>query len=291
MKKVSIFMAIAAAASLASCTAQAPKANLKTDIDSLSYSIGMAQTQGLKGYLTGRLDVDTTYMADFIKGLNEGANKTSKKDIAYMAGLQIGQQISNQMMKGINQELFAGDSTKTISKDNFMAGFIAGTLEKGGVMTMEAAQEYTRTAMETIKAKAMEEKYADNKAAGEKFLAENKAKEGVKTTESGLQYKVITEGKGEIPADTCKVKVNYKGTLIDGTEFDSSYKRNEPATFRANQVIKGWTEALTMMPVGSKWELYIPQELAYGSRESGQIKPFSTLIFEVELVGIEKDKK
>lgn len=291
MKKVSIFMAIAAAASLASCTVQAPKANLKTDIDSLSYSIGMAQTQGLKGYLTGRLDVDTAYMAEFIKGLNEGANKTSKKDIAYMAGLQIGQQISNQMMKGINQELFAGDSTKTISKDNFMAGFIAGTLEKGGVMTMEAAQEYTRTAMETIKAKAMEEKYADNKAAGEKFLAENKAKEGVKTTESGLQYKVITEGKGEIPADTCKVKVNYKGTLIDGTEFDSSYKRNEPATFRANQVIKGWTEALTMMPVGSKWELYIPQELAYGSRESGQIKPFSTLIFEVELVGIEKDKK
>ena len=277
MKKISIFMAIAAAASLASCTAQAPKANLKSDLDSLSYSIGMAQTQGLKGYLTGRLDVDTAYMAEFIKGLNEGANKTSKKDIAYI--------------KNINQELFAGDSTKTISKDNFMAGFIAGTLEKGGVMSMEAAQAYTRTAMETIKAKAMEEKYADNKAAGEKFLAENKTKEGVKTTESGLQYKVITEGKGEIPADTCKVKVNYKGTLIDGTEFDSSYKRNEPATFRANQVIKGWTEALTMMPVGSKWELYIPQELAYGSRESGQIKPFSTLIFEVELVGIEKDKK
>ena len=133
MKKVSIFMAIAAAASLASCTAQAPKANLKSDIDSLSYSIGMAQTQGLKGYLTGRLDVDTAYMADFIKGLNEGANKTSKKDIAYMAGLQIGQQISNQMMKGINQELFGTDSTKTISKENFLAGFIAGTLEKGGV--------------------------------------------------------------------------------------------------------------------------------------------------------------
>ena len=288
MKKVSIFMAIAAAASLASCTAQAPKANLKTDIDSLSYSIGMAQTQGLKGYLTGRLDVDTAYMAEFIKGLNEGANKTSKKDIAYMAGLQIGQQISNQMMKGINHELFGNDSVKTISKENFLAGFIAGTLEKGGLMTMEQAQTYTQTAMEAIKAKAMEEKYADNKAAGEKFLAENKTKEGVKTTPSGLQYKVITEGKGAIPADTCKVKVNYKGTLIDGTEFDSSYKRKEPTTFRANQVIKGWTEALTMMPVGSKWELYIPQELAYGSRDQGQIKPFSTLIFEVELLSIEK---
>ena len=288
-------MAIAAAASLASCTAQSPKANMKTELDSLSYSIGMAQTQGLKGYLTGRMDVDTAYMAEFIKGLNEGASKDKKemaKKVAYMAGIQIGQQINNQMMKGINQELFGADSTKTISKENFMAGFIAGTLEKGGMMTMEEAQTYTRTAMETIKAKALEETYADYKAENEKFLADNKAKEGVKTTPSGLQYKVITEGKGEIPADTCKVKVNYKGTLIDGTEFDSSYKRNEPATFRANQVIKGWTEALTMMPVGSKWELYIPQDLAYGARESGnQIKPFSTLIFEVELLSIEKDKK
>ena len=293
MKKVTFIMALAAAAGLASCTAQSPKANLKTDVDSLSYAIGMARTEGLDQYLAQQ-GIDSTQMTDFLKGFNEGASKIDKKDVAYMAGLQIGQQISgeNGMIKNINQELFAGDSTKTISKDNFMAGFIAGTLEKGGVMTMEAAQEYTRTAMETIKAKAMEEKYADNKAAGEKFLAENKTKEGVKTTESGLQYKVITEGKGEIPADTCKVKVNYKGTLIDGTEFDSSYKRNEPATFRANQVIKGWTEALTMMPVGSKWELYIPQDLAYGARESGgQIKPFSTLIFEVELLSIEKDKK
>lgn len=113
-------------------------------------------------------------------------------------------------------------------------------------------------------------------------------KEGVKTTSSGLQYKIIKEGNGAIPTDSSKVKVNYKGTLIDGTQFDSSYDRKEPTTFRANQVIKGWTEALTMMPVGSKWELYIPQELAYGAREAGQIKPFSTLIFEVELVGIEK---
>ena len=288
MKKITTLAAIAAVAGLASCTAQAPKANLKTELDSLSYSIGMAQTQGLKGYLVGRMDVDTAYLAEFIKGVNEGAKKSGKKETDYMAGLQIGQQISNQMMKGINHELFGNDSVKTISKENFLAGFIAGTLEKGGLMTMEQAQTYTQTAMEAIKAKAMEEKYADNKAAGEKFLAENKTKEGVKTTPSGLQYKVITEGKGAIPADTCKVKVNYKGTLIDGTEFDSSYKRKEPTTFRANQVIKGWTEALTMMPVGSKWELYIPQELAYGSRDQGQIKPFSTLIFEVELLSIEK---
>ena len=288
MKKVSLFMAIAAATSLASCTVQSPKADLKTDIDSLSYSIGMAQTQGLKDYLVGRMDVDTAYMDEFIKGLNEGATKTSKKDIAYLAGLQIGQQISNQMVKGINQELFGEDSTKTISKENFLAGFVSGTLQKGGVMTMEQAQQFTQTRMEAIKAKLMESKFAENKAAGVKFLEENKKKAGVVTTPSGLQYKVITKGTGAIPADTSSVKVNYKGTLIDGTEFDSSYKRNEPTTFRANQVIKGWTEALTMMPVGSKWEIYVPQELAYGAREAGQIKPYSTLIFEVELLGIEK---
>ena len=288
MKKVSLFMAIAAATSLASCTAQSPKADPKTDIDSLSYSIGMAQTQGLKDYLVGRMDVDTAYMDEFIKGLNEGATKTSKKDIAYLAGLQIGQQISNQMVKGINQELFGEDSTKTISKENFLAGFVSGTLQKGGVMTMEQAQQFTQTRMEAIKAKLMESKFAENKAAGVKFLEENKKKAGVVTTPSGLQYKVITKGTGAIPADSSSVKVNYKGTLIDGTEFDSSYKRNEPTTLRANQVIKGWTEALTMMPVGSKWEIYVPQELAYGAREAGQIKPYSTLIFEVELLGIEK---
>ena len=153
---------------------------------------------------------------------------------------------------------------------------------------MDSAQKYTRTMMEVIKEKANEKQFADNKAEGVKFLEENKGKEGVKTTPSGLQYKVLVEGKGAIPADTSKVKVNYKGTLVDGTEFDSSYSRNEPTTFVANQVIKGWTEALTMMPVGSKWMLYIPEELAYGSRNMGKIKPYSTLIFEVELVDIEK---
>ncbi|MCD8184122.1 MAG: FKBP-type peptidyl-prolyl cis-trans isomerase [Bacteroides sp.] len=287
MKKVTFIMALAVAAGLASCTAQSPKANLKTDIDSLSYATGMARTEGLDRYLTQQ-GIDSTQMADFLKGFNEGASKTSKKDAAYMAGLQIGQMVGKQWVEGLNQQLFAGDSTQTISRENLLAGFVAGVVGKG-LMTKEEAQTFANTQMEAVKAKALEKKYADNKEAGEKFLAENKTKEGVVTTPSGLQYKVITKGTGAIPADTCKVKVNYKGTLIDGTEFDSSYKRNEPATFRANQVIKGWTEALTMMPVGSKWELYIPQDLAYGSRETGgQIKPFSTLVFEVELLSIEK---
>ncbi len=287
MKKVSFLMALAVAAGLASCTAQSPKANLKTDLDSLSYAIGMARTEGLDQYLAQQ-GIDSTQMADFLKGFNEGATKIDKKDAAYMAGLQVGQMVSKQWVEGFNQQIFGGDSTKTISRENLLAGFVAGVLGKGA-MDMAKAQEYMNTQMEAIKEKATAEKYAENKAAGEKFLAENKGKEGVVTTPSGLQYKIITKGDGAIPADTSKVKVNYKGTLIDGTEFDSFYKRNEPATFLANQVIKGWTEALTMMPVGSKWELYIPYNLAYGSRETGgQIKPFSALIFEVELLGIEK---
>lgn len=288
MKKVSFLMALAVAAGLASCTAQSPKANLKTDLDSLSYAIGMARTEGLDQYLAQQ-GIDSTQMADFLKGFNEGATKIDKKDAAYMAGLQVGQMVSKQWVEGFNQQIFGGDSTKTISRENLLAGFVAGVVGKGGAMDMAKAQEYMNTQMEAIKEKATAEKYAENKAAGEKFLAENKDKEGVVTTPSGLQYKIINKGNGAIPADTSKVKVNYKGTLIDGTEFDSSYKRNEPATFLANQVIKGWTEALTMMPVGSKWELYIPYNLAYGSRETGgQIKPFSALIFEVELLGIEK---
>lgn len=290
MKKVSFIVALAVAAGLASCTAQSPKGNLKTDIDSLSYAIGMARTEGLDQYLAQQ-GIDSAQMATFLKGFNEGASKTSKEDVAYMVGMQVGQMVSKQWVEGLNQQIFASDSTQTISRDNLLAGFVAGVVGENSVMQKVAAQEYMNSHMEAIRERVLAEKYADNKAAGEKFLAENKTKEGVVTTESGLQYKIITEGKGAVPTKTDRVKVNYKGTLIDGTEFDSSYKRKEPASFRVNQVVKGWTEALLMMPVGSKWELYIPYDLAYGSRETGaHIKPFSALVFEVELVDIEPAK-
>ena len=295
MKKVTFMMTLAAAAALTSCTAQAPKVNLSTDIDSLSYAIGMARTEGLDQFLMQQ-GIDSTQMAEFIKGFNEGAAKIDKKDVAYMTGLQVGQMVSKQWVEGFNQQIFGNDSTQSLSRENLLAGFIAGVVGKGQMDKM-FAQGYMQSQMEVVREKALKKQYADVIAEGEKFLAENKAKEGVVTTESGLQYKILTKGTGEIPADTSYVQVNYKGTLIDGTEFDSSYKRkdkdgkSQPATFRANQVIKGWTEALTMMPVGSKWELYIPYDLAYGSRATGaDIKPFSTLIFEVELVGIGKKK-
>ena len=290
MKKFSFMAALAiVAAGMVSCGKSTPKANLKSDVDTLSYAIGMAQTQGLKEYLVERMDVDTTYMKEFIKGLNEGANAgDDKKKAAYYAGIQIGQQISNIMMKNINREVFGNDSTKTISLKNFMAGFVSGVTGKNGLMTVEQAGQTAQTKMQQMKAEQMMKQYGPNKEKGEKFLAENAKKEGVKTLPSGVQYKVIKEGTGSIPADTSKVKVNYEGRTIDGKVFDSSYKRNQPLTLRCNQTIKGWTDAMVHMPVGSVWEVYIPQNLAYGEREQGDIKPFSVLIFKIELLSIEK---
>ena len=285
-------IAAVAAVTFFSCGNSTPKANLKSDIDSVSYAIGMAQTQGLKDYLVGRLDIDTAYMDEFIKGLNEGANAgDDKKKAAYYAGIQIGQQVSNQMIKGINHELFGEDSTKTISLKNFMAGFISGTTGKGGLMTVDSASQMAQEMMRTMKAKNLEKEFGPNKKAGEDFLKANAKKEGVVTLPSGVQYKVLKEGKGAIPADTSRVKVHYEGRTIDGKVFDSSYKRGQATDFRANQVIPGWTEALTHMPAGSTWEVYIPQELAYGERQQGaDIKPFSVLIFKIELLEVDSKK-
>ena len=294
MKKFT-FAAVAAVCAVmvyASCGNGAPKASLRSDVDTVSYAIGMAQTQGLKDYLVGRLGVDTAYMDEFIKGLNEGANAgDDKKKAAYYAGIQIGQQISNQMVKGINHELFGDDSTKTISLKNFMAGFISGTTGKGGLMTVDSAQQVAQEMMRAIKAKNLEKEFGPNKKAGEDFLKENAKKEDVKTLESGVQYKVIKEGTGILPKDTSRVKVHYEGRTLDGKVFDSSYKRGQPTDFRANQVIKGWTDALVHMPAGSIWEVYIPQELAYGERQQGaDIKPFSMLIFKIELIEVDAKK-
>ncbi len=287
MKKTSIIAVAGLAALISSCSSSTPKANLKSDVDSLSYSIGLAQTQGLKPYLVNRMGVDTTYLAEFVKGLNEGANAgDDKKKNAYFAGIQIGQQISQQMIQGINYEAFGNDSTQTISLQNFLAGFISGVMEKGGIMTIEEAQELAQAKMKEVKAKNLEKTYGENKKASEEFMASIAKKEGVKQLANGVFYEVIKEGNGSIPADTSRVEVHYEGRLVNDTIFDSSYQRNSPTTFRCNQVIPGWTEALTHMPVGSTWMVYIPQDQAYAEREAGQIKPFSALKFKIELLGI-----
>ena len=263
-------------------------ANMSALVDTFSYAMGLAQTQGLKGFIMYRMGVDTTYMADFVKGLKAGVKAgDNAKQTAFYAGIQIGQQVGNQIIPGVSREVF-GNAEELINKNLFLAGFVAGVTEKNMLMNPMEAQMTAMALMEELKNARFEEQFGDNRAQGVAFLDSIAQTEGVVKTESGLCYKVITKGKGAIPTKTDKVKVHYRGTLIDGTEFDSSYSRNEPTTFRANQVIAGWTEALTMMPVGSKWMLYIPQELAYGSRDMGTIKPFSTLVFEVELLEIEK---
>lgn len=290
MKKLVYFAAVIAAASLTACNAQAPKANLSSSVDSLSYMIGVANTQGLDMYITQQLGIDSANIVNFRKGVLEGFNKTSKADEAYMAGVQIGQQVAGRMYDAMNERIFAGDSTQKLSKDNLIAGFIAAMTNKAAI-TPDSANIIVEQKMKAIRHDINLKKYADNKATGEKFLAENAKKDSVMTLPDGLQYKVIKQGTGALPVDSSMVKVNYRGTLVDGTEFDSSYKRNAPATFRVDRVIKGWTEILKMMPVGSKYQVYIPQELAYGEEGGGaKILPFSTLIFDIELVEIEAKK-
>lgn len=290
MKKISFIAAAALAAMMAGCGNGTPKANLKSDVDSLYYCIGMAQSYGLKEHLAMRMGVDTTDMTEFFKGFNEGVNAAQdKKNQAYYIGLQIGQQVSNQMIGGLNHELFGDDSTKYVSADNFVAGFMTGVIGKDTTMTVEKAEKYANEHMMAIKAKQMELTYGENKKAGEDFMAEIAKKEGVQQLEnSGVYYEVLTEGNGKVPADTSVVKVKYGGTLIDGTVFDGNMDSENPISFRCNGVIPGWTMALTHMPAGSKWKVYIPQDMAYGEREAGdKIKPFSALVFVIDLVSVD----
>ena len=263
MKKI-IILALVLVASASFCPLEAKKkkkveepaapvveaVKLLNASDSVSYTAGMTFTKGLVSYLLQQ-KVDTAYMADFIRGF---------KDMISASG--------DPRQKTYVEDALLQDTT---------------------LFTMAAAETYFAEREKADKAAKEEKLYGPNRDAGIAFLAENAKKDSVITLPSGLQYKVLVAGKGEVPTVSDKVQVNYEGRLIDGTVFDASARHGDkPAEFMPTQVIKGWTEALTMMPVGSKWQLYIPSELAYGKRETGQIKPYSTLVFDVELVGIVK---
>jgi FKBP-type peptidyl-prolyl cis-trans isomerase FklB len=256
---------------------------LTTSSDSLSYATGFAVTNGLMPYVQQQLGVDTAYMADFIQGFNEAvAGMNDKRQKARMAGMQIAEQVTNRMLANVQRELT--DAPDSIVTSLFYRGFTDILTNDTTIFTMASAEKLQQEKMQMNK-KAKAKKL---RKAGRDFLAENGKKPGIITTPSGLQYEVLKQGDGAVPQTTDKVKVHYEGRLIDGTVFDSSIKRGEPAVFGLNQVIKGWTEGLSLMPVGSKWRLYIPQELGYGDRQAGQIPPYSALIFDVELLGIEK---
>ena len=257
---------------------------LTTGSDSLSYAAGMMMTNGLFDFLEKQLGVDTAYMADFVRGFNEvvGSEATPQQK-ALRAGYQIGQQVKEGMAVRVKQEFT--NTPDSIIYPILFRGFADALTGDTTVMKSDAADEFFKAKQQYNQAVLKERLIKE----GRDFLAQNAQQPGVITTPSGLQYKVLVKGEGEVPQSTDKVKVNYEGRLIDGTVFDASSKHgNAPATFTPTQVIKGWTEALTMMPVGSKWQLYIPQELGYGERPAGNIPPYSTLIFDVELVGIDK---
>jgi len=286
MKRIFIFMALAAMVLSVNAAKKPKKVNAttaatsqvavsaeskKATSDSVSYAAGYIQTNGLIPYLQQQ-NVDTAYMADFIQGLKDlKAKGNDPRLVAYSEGVRIAQMINSRMIPGVNKELQS--TGNTVNSDQLYAGFIAALEGDTTKFNMQTAEDYFNKTFSRP---------------SEEWLKANKTKPGVVTTASGLQYKVITMGTGERPKADQEVEVKYEGHLIDGTEFDSSYKRNPQTTkFKCNQVIKGWTEGLQLMPVGSKFEFYIPQELAYGSHGMGaKIPPYSALIFTVELISV-----
>ena len=289
MRKILLFaLALVAGATFSTAVAGKKDKKKKAKADTVSYAAGYAATQGLLPYLQERLHVDTAYLADFVRGYREAIAKASDPAfVAYNAGATIAEQAKNQILPGVSRNLEG--SNDSITAKLFHAGFLAGVMSDTTLFKGETANTLVQNKVMAAQ-KAKNEAYKELNAV---WLKNNASKPGVVTLPSGLQYKVIKEGTGAKPEKTQTVEVVYEGKTIDGNVFDATSRHNGAKTdkFRCDQVIKGWTEALTNMSVGSKWELYIPQELAYGDRQAGSIKPFSTLIFTVELVGIESEAK
>jgi FKBP-type peptidyl-prolyl cis-trans isomerase FklB len=283
MKRI-ILIALTVVVGASFYTTSAQTVSLRTASDSISYAAGAAMTDGLVPFLKQQFDVDEAHLDDFLQSFEESMKSgVDAKKKAYSAGIQIAAMVQERMLPTLSAD-FKG-SKDSIQSSIFQKGFVAALKKDTTIFSNEGAKMFFSTRRE-----AMEEaKQEVTRKAGEQFLKENSQKKGVQVTPSGLQYKILEKGKGRVPSADDQVIVKYEGRLIDGTVFDSSYKREEQTNkFRPTEVIKGWAEALTMMPVGSKWELYIPQELAYGARQTGNIPAYSALVFIVELVGIDK---
>ena len=254
-------------------------------MNDFSYAYGIAQTNGLMNYLVQRMGVDTAYVSYFLNGFdNPAMDEETKQMKAYVAGKEIRHQVESQILPQVNKQV--NDSVDLINSNRFIEGFRAA-IAGNTTITPDSAQAVTAKQLEYYNNVKMEAKYGQNRRDGEAFLVANAKKDSVQTTKSGLQYKVLTMGTGATPKATDKVKVNYEGKLIDGTVFDSSYRRGEPAVFPLNGVIAGWTEGVQLMSEGAKYRFYIPFNLAYGANGAGaSIPPYAALIFDVELIAV-----
>ena len=258
----------------AKCPKSPKTIELNNKLDSLNYAFGFMNGAQARSFLLAN-DTTGDGIEEFIENVNKGLKqKVHNPQVAAM-GKNIGNAIREQEPIGL-----MGIPGLETNYDLIKQGFINGLYNYTAQLDRQAASQYVDATIARIK-------YGETKAEGEKFLEENKLRDGVKVTESGLQYEVLKQGKGPKPTAEQTVKVHYEGTLIDGTVFDSSYQRGEPIEFPLNGVIKGWTEGLQLMPVDSKYKLYIPYELGYGERGAGQsIPPYAALIFTVELLAI-----
>lgn len=254
----------------ATCPKSTKTIKLNSKMDSINYAFGLLNGSEVKAYVLTN-DSTGSMAKEFIENVNKGMKKNYSNPQMVAMGEQIGKTIKEQEATGL-----IGEPSLATDFELIKQGFINGLYEYNEMWEPRVAGLYIQETLNNIQ-------YGDTKEKGEQFLAENALKDGVKVTASGLQYEVLKMGKGPKPTATSTVKVDYEGRLIDGTVFDSSYERGESIEFPLNGVIKGWTEGLQLMPVGSKFRFYIPQELGYGAQAAGSIPPYSTLIFDVEL--------
>lgn len=291
MKKI-ILISMTALVVLGACNKGGiPKGNPKSNLDTLSYELGVANSQGVKQYLAYQLGVDTAYMDEFYKGFAAAAQASDDKKLqAYFAGVQLGSQMGAQVYAAANSELFGTDSTKTINLRQMVAGFVEGA--KGtALIPLETVRKELTQRVDSYKNENLMKTYGSNKKKSDQFIA-NKAKEaGIQKLPGGTLYKVLTAVNGPVPQKDSKVQVIYEGKLVDGTVFDSSAKTNggKPTEVRIATMIPAWQEALVQMPEGSEWELYVPYDQGYGNHDMGVIKPFSALIFKIKLVNANSD--
>ena len=292
MKKIILMAAVAAGALFTACD-KTGNVTIKTDVDTIAYELGMAASPAdmLPTFLV-RMGSDSASVAEYLKGFKEGlALSDDAKSVAYELGKQHGMQTKQQMIADVSSQIFGEGTEETLDVQLFLAGFLDMIEGKSRLVvdSVEITQQMAHMELQQRIQDKMNERarveFAPNKQAGEEFLAAKTKEEGVVALSNGVLYKVIKEGKknGKKPALTDKIKVAYKGMTIDGEEFDSS----ESVEFPLASMIEGWKIAIPEMTEGSKWEIYIPQELAYGERGSmPSIKPFSALVFEVELFNV-----